>query len=66
VRLRTRTPDLIAGAFADAVASGDLEAAEGWLAVAAYAERRSPDARRADRRLSWRDLRTRRRDPAAA
>jgi hypothetical protein len=34
VRLRTSTTELLARAFADAVAADDLEAAEGWLAVA--------------------------------
>ena len=36
VRLRrTSTDDRVAQAFAEAVAAGNLEAAEGWLAVAA-------------------------------
>ena len=46
MKLRTSTPDLVARAFAEAVASGEHEAAEGWLAVAAYAERRHASGRR--------------------
>jgi hypothetical protein len=49
-----RTLDRIAGSFADAVAAGDFEAAEGWLATARYAERREADRlrTRAERRGS--------------
>jgi hypothetical protein len=61
VRLRTPTPDLIAKAFAEAVASGEHEAAEGWLAVATYAE-----ARRSERRPPSPDPRPRRRHETAA
>jgi hypothetical protein len=43
--LRTSTLDRIAGSFADAVAAGDFEAAEGWMATARYVERREEDMR---------------------
>jgi hypothetical protein len=33
--------DRIMGAFADSVAAGDYERAEGWLAVARYSDARS-------------------------
>jgi hypothetical protein len=36
-----RTLDKILKAFADAVAAGDYERAEGWLAVARFSEARS-------------------------
>ncbi|MGH2629730.1 MAG: hypothetical protein ACRDHI_04115 [Actinomycetota bacterium] len=39
------TTERIARAFADAVAAGDLEAAEGWVTVAALRAERSADAR---------------------
>jgi hypothetical protein len=53
MNLRPSTLDRIAGSFADAIASGDFEAAEGWLATARYVERRKADKRRvpADRGL---------------
>ena len=41
---RPTTTERIARAFADAVAAGDLEAAEGWVAVAALRAERSADA----------------------
>jgi hypothetical protein len=40
-----RTMDKILGAFAEAVEAGELEAAEGWIAVAAWVRDRS-EARR--------------------
>lgn len=43
--LRISTLDRIAGSFADAVAVGDFEAAEGWLATARYVARREADRR---------------------
>lgn len=43
MRLRTPTAELLARAFADAVAAGDHEAAEGWLAVASLAAGRVVD-----------------------
>ena len=48
------TLDRIAGSFADAIAAGDFEAAEGWLATARYVERRESDRlrARAERRRS--------------
>jgi hypothetical protein len=49
VKLRASTPDRIARAFSDAVAAGELEAAEGWLVLAAYAEARRPASRRGRR-----------------
>jgi len=59
--LRISTLDRIAGSFADAVAAGDFEAAEGWLATARYVERRETDRRpvaverrRAARRIAFR------------
>jgi hypothetical protein len=55
VKLRTSTPDRIAEAFADAVAAGEHEAAEGWLAVAAYVQGR--DGRRPRRRRPRADRR---------
>jgi hypothetical protein len=45
VRLRTSTTELLARAFADAVAADDLEAAEGWLAVATLVAGRVVDRR---------------------
>lgn len=41
---RPTTTERIAREFADAVAAGDLEAAEGWVAVAALRAERSADA----------------------
>ena len=51
--LRTSTMDRIEASFADAVASGDFEAAEGWMATARYVEWRNADRRQvaAERRL---------------
>lgn len=40
---RPTTTEKIARAFAEAVAAGDLEAAEGWVAVAALRAERSAD-----------------------
>jgi hypothetical protein len=45
MQLRPSTLDRIAGSFADAVAVGDFEAAEGWLATARYVARREADRR---------------------
>jgi hypothetical protein len=45
MNLRPSTLDRIAGSFAEAVAAGDYEAAEGWLATARYVERRQTEAR---------------------
>lgn len=45
MNLRPSTLDRVAGAFAEAVAAGDFEAAEGWLATARYVERRQEDTR---------------------
>lgn len=45
MNLRPSTLDRIASSFADAVASGDYEAAEGWMATARYVERRKADRR---------------------
>ncbi len=63
MQLRPSTLDRIAGSFADAVAAGDFEAAEGWLATARYVERRESDRRRspdrthrAARRLPFRTV----------
>jgi hypothetical protein len=50
MNLRTSTLDRIAGSFADAIASGDFEAAEGWMATARYVERRQADMRQASPR----------------
>ncbi len=41
-----RTLDKIVAAFAEAVASGDFEKAEGWLAVASFARDRTLDVDR--------------------
>ena len=43
VKLRTSTTELLARAFAESVAAGDLEAAEGWLATAGMVARRQTD-----------------------
>lgn len=43
VKLRTSTTELLAREFADAVAAGDLDAAEGWLATAEMVARRQAD-----------------------
>ncbi len=40
---RPTTTEKISRAFAEAVAAGDLEAAEGWVAVAALRAERSAD-----------------------
>lgn len=45
MKLRTPTLDRIAQAFADAVAEGDDEAAEGWIATALYVADRETDRR---------------------
>ncbi|MBA3691370.1 MAG: hypothetical protein H0W82_08175 [Actinobacteria bacterium] len=41
-----RTMDKIIAAFAEAVAAGELEKAEGWLAVASFAQERTLGADR--------------------
>ena len=43
VKLRTSTTELLARAFAESVAAGDLQAAEGWLATAEMVARRQDD-----------------------
>lgn len=43
VKLRPTTLDRIARAFAEAVACGDLAAAEGWLVAARHAADREAD-----------------------
>jgi hypothetical protein len=43
MNLRPSTLDRIAVSFADAVAAGDYEAAEGWITTARYVERRQAD-----------------------
>jgi hypothetical protein len=48
VKLRTPTLDLIATEYAEAVAAGEFERAEGWLAVAEFAVRRQDDRGRPD------------------
>lgn len=44
---RSSTDDRIAEAFADAVAAGNLEAAEGWLTIATLRANRSKERRQA-------------------
>jgi len=54
VKLRTSTLDRVATAYAEAVAAGDLDAAEGWFATARYVAAREADregSRRAARPL---------------
>jgi hypothetical protein len=41
VKLRAKTMDLIVAEYADAVAAGEFERAEGWFAVAQFASARS-------------------------
>jgi hypothetical protein len=53
VKLRTSTLDLLAREYAEAVADGDFERAEGWLATAAFVADRE-----VDRTLSQRRRRT--------
>jgi hypothetical protein len=43
VKLRTSTLDRVAKAYAEAVAAGDLDAAEGWFATARYVAEREAD-----------------------
>jgi hypothetical protein len=43
VKLRPSTLDRVATAYAEAVAAGDLEAAEGWFATARYVAERDAD-----------------------
>ena len=43
VKLRRSTEDLVAAGFAMAVATGKLDEAEGWVAVAMYSARRQDD-----------------------
>jgi hypothetical protein len=45
VKLRPTTLDRIATAYAEAVAAGDLDAAEGWFATARYVADREADRR---------------------
>ena len=45
VKLRRSTLDRIATAYAEAVAAGDFDAAEGWIATAAFAADRQGDRR---------------------
>ena len=52
VKLRTSTLDRVATAYAEAVAAGDLDAAEGWFATARYVAERE-----ADRQGGWRAAR---------
>lgn len=55
VKLRTPTLDLVATAYAEAVAIGDLDAAEGWFATARYVAERDADrqsSRRATRPIT--------------
>ncbi len=48
MKLRKSTLDRVASAYADAVAMGDFESAEGWLATAAFVADR--EGNRLDRR----------------
>jgi len=50
MKLRTSTLDLIATEYAEAVAIGAFERAEGWLAVAEFAAARRRDGSGRDRR----------------
>lgn len=50
MKFRTPTLDLIATEYAEAVAIGAFERAEGWLAVAGFAAVRQRDAFGKDRR----------------
>ena len=43
VKLRASTLDRIATAYAEAVASGDFESAEGWLATASFVAEREAE-----------------------
>jgi hypothetical protein len=43
VKLRASTLDRVATAYAEAVADGDLDAAEGWFATARYVAQREAD-----------------------
>lgn len=43
MKLRRSTLDRIATAYADAVAIGDFESAEGWLATASFVQDRQND-----------------------
>jgi hypothetical protein len=43
VKLRASTLDRIATAYAEAVASGDFESAEGWLAAASFVAEREAE-----------------------
>lgn len=52
MKLRASTLDRVATAYAEAVATGDLDAAEGWFATARYVADREAgrkEARRAAR-----------------
>ena len=50
MKLRKSTLDRVATAYADAVAMGDFDSAEGWLATAAFVADR--EGNRLDRRRS--------------
>ena len=43
VKLRASTLDRIATAYAEAIASGDFESAEGWLATASFVAEREAE-----------------------
>jgi hypothetical protein len=45
VKFRASTLDRVATAYAEAVAAGDLDAAEGWFATARYVAEREADRR---------------------
>ena len=49
MKLRASTLDRVAKAYAESVAAGDLEAAEGWFATARYVAQREADRKSARR-----------------
>lgn len=53
MRLRTPTIELLAREFAESVAAGDLEAAEGWLATAQAVSARSDRGLRSGTTRRW-------------
>ncbi|MEO8477654.1 MAG: hypothetical protein ABI572_11485 [Actinomycetota bacterium] len=59
MKFRASTLDRVATAYAEAVAAGDLEAAEGWFATARYVADREAERERAPR-ASWPPARARR------
>jgi hypothetical protein len=59
VKFRASTLDRVATAYAEAVAAGDLDAAEGWFATARYVAEREAD-RRGVRRATREASRSRR------